>query len=442
MTEPTAVQLRADLEAGKITAREVTDTCLARIAADEERVQAWQHLDPDHARAQADALDAAKRAGRPLGALHGLPVGVKDIIDTYDFPTEHGSPVFAGRRPAEDAWIVQRLRQAGAVILGKTVTTEFAAFAPGKTRNPHDVERTPGGSSSGSAAAVAAGMVPLALGSQTNGSVIRPAAFCGTVGYKPSFGSIPRTGMLTQASNLDHVGVFARSLEDAGLLAQTLFGFDPADPATRMEAAPRLQAAAGEPLRPAPRLGLTFGPARDLAETTTVEAFQELAEHLGAQVVALQLPASFDRALAVHRVINTAEIAYQLGLIYDRHRELVSPQLEELVLEGRAVSAIVYQAALAARDELRQELHVLFREVDAILTPSAAGEAPLGLGATGSPAFCTPWTLCGVPAITLPILAGPGGLPMGAQLVADFHDDVRLFRVASWLGRRVAEGEG
>ncbi len=437
--EPTARELRAALEEGRITVRELVETCLARIEADEPRIRAWAHLDRDYALAQAEALDEARRRGRPQGPLFGLPVGVKDIVDTADLPTEHGSPIFLGRRPSRDAWLVTRLRAAGAVILGKTVTTEFAAFTPGPTRNPHDPERTPGGSSSGSAAAVAAGMVPLAVGSQTNGSVIRPAAFCGAVGFKPTHGSIPRTGMLEQSPTLDHVGVFARDLADAALLAETLVGFAPEDPATRPQAPPRLSRAAAEGLPVRPRLAIVLGPARDRVEPAMLEAMMELAEALGEVAVALELPPGFARALEVHRTIWTAELALRFGRLVAERAELVSERFAELVREGERVDAVAYQRALGQRTLLRRELAALFHEIDAFLTPAAPGEAPPGLAATGDPAFCTTWTLCGVPALTLPLLTGPSGLPMGLQLVADVGDDERLFRVAAWLRATLAE---
>lgn len=437
--EPTARQLRVALEEGRITAREIVETCLARIEADEPRIRAWAHLDRDYAIAQADLLDEARRRGRPQGPLFGLPVGVKDIVDTADLPTEHGSPLFVGRRPRADAWLVGRLKTAGAVILGKTVTTEFAAFTPGPTRNPHDPERTPGGSSSGSAAAVAAGMVPLAIGSQTNGSVIRPAAFCGVVGFKPTHGSIPRTGMLEQSPTLDHVGVFARDLEDAALLAEALVGCDPEDAATRPQASPRLSRAAAEGLPVRPRLGLVLGPARDRAEPALLEAMAELAEALGDAVVPLELPPAFDRALEVHRTIWTAELALRFGRLLAERADLVSDRFKELVREGERVDAVAYQRALGERRFLRRELAALFHEIDAFVTPAAPGEAPRGLATTGDPAFCTTWTLCGAPALTLPLLSGPSGLPMGLQLVADIGDDERLFRVAAWLRSTLAE---
>jgi len=240
LSELGAAAAASALSEGSISSEELVASCLARIAADEERVRAWAFLDADYALQQARAADQRRREGEPLGALHGIPVGIKDIIDTRDMPTENGTVLHAGRTPLEDATVVRMLRAAGAIILGKTVTTELATYAPGKTRNPHNPEHTPGGSSSGSAAAVAAHMVPLALGTQTNGSMIRPAAYCGVVGFKPSFGLIPRHGILKQSRALDQVGVFARSVEDAAFLAEQIIGFDERDPDTRPRAKPPL----------------------------------------------------------------------------------------------------------------------------------------------------------------------------------------------------------
>ncbi|MBV9558018.1 MAG: amidase, partial [Pseudolabrys sp.] len=240
----TAAQAAADIARGLFSAEEYTSACLDRIAAVEPQVQAFTHLDPEHALAQARALDKLKSSGARIGPLHGIPVAIKDIFDTADYPTENGSRVFAGRRPDKDATSVAKLRQAGAVIIGKSVSTEMAYFHPGKTRNPRDLERTPGGSSSGSAAAVAAGMVPLALGSQTNGSVIRPASFCGVFGIKPSHGMVSRAGVLSLSHALDHVGVFARSVEDMAMVMDVLAGFDDADPDSFAYASPDFRATA------------------------------------------------------------------------------------------------------------------------------------------------------------------------------------------------------
>ncbi len=437
--EPSAADLARDLASGKVTALEVVDACLRRLELEEPRIRAWTHLDPEHARAQAEALDARKRAGLPLGRLHGLPVGVKDIYDTTDMPTENGSVLDSGRRPTRDAWVVSRLRAEGAVVLGKTVTTEYACFAPGPTRNPHDPARTPGGSSSGSAAAVAAGVVPLALGSQTNGSVIRPASFCGIHGYKPTFGLVPRTGCLTTSRTLDHPGLFARSLDDLALLAEALIGHDAEDPATAPMPPPPLRRTLAEPQPVPPRLAFVRGPTWEQAEPGTREAFAELAEALGGRLHDVDLSPGFADAVAVHRAIWTAELAYHLRSRWERGADRLSPQLMALIEDGRGVTAVAYQDALARRGEYAAALESLLEEYDAIVTPAAPGEAPLGLEATGSPAFCSLWTLAGLPALNLPILQGPAGLPLGCQLVAGRGDDARLLRVARWLESAVAE---
>ncbi|MGD9509842.1 MAG: amidase [Geminicoccaceae bacterium] len=440
MAEPSACDLAADLAGGNVTALEATETCLARIALDEPRVHAFAHRNPDHTRAQARRLDERRAAGGAIGPLHGVPVAVKDIVDTTDFPTENGSALHAGRRPAQDAAIVVRLRTAGAVIPGKTVTTEFACFTPGPTRNPHDPERTPGGSSSGSAAAVAAGMVPLAIGSQTNGSVIRPASFCGVIGFKPSFGLVPRTGVLSTSATLDHVGVFARSVEDVALLVDVLAGFDAGDPATRPVPPPALRRVSAEPPPATPRLAFVRGPTWDEAELTTRDAFAELTRRLGAAVTEAALPVEFDPAVAIHRVVWTVELAHHLARENTQGREQLSGKLRELIDAGHATSAPDYLAALQQRLALRAGLERLFQEFDAIVTPAAPGEAPRGLAATGSPAFCSLWSLTGVPAISLPILCGPAGLPLGCQLVGAPGDDARLLRTARWLMGEVAGG--
>ncbi len=408
-----------------------TETCLARIAEREPAVAAWAFLDPAHARAQAAALDRAVAAGGRRGPLFGVPVGIKDIFATADMPTENGSHLHAGRRPEADATVVERLRAAGAVIMGKTVTTEFATFEPGKTRNPHDPGRTPGGSSSGSAAAVAAGMVPVALGSQTNGSVIRPASYCGVVGFKPSFGLISRRGMTLQAPTVDHVGLFAQGLADIARLADVLIGHDPTDPATRPMAASRLEAVLAEGRRTAPRLAFVPGPtwAEALPETRTI--FTALAERLG--LAELALPAGFADAVEVHRKISWAELAHHLAPEYRAGPGGLSDRLRAMIEAGRAVAAPDYLAALEARHALIRAMDAVFAEHDALLTPAATGEAPVGLGSTGSPLFCTVWTLLGTPALSLPLLTGPAGMPLGLQLVGRPGGDAALLATARWL---------
>ena len=355
-------------------------------------------------------------------------------------PTEFGSKLWAGRTPRRDAAAVARLRAAGAVILGKTVTTEYAYFTPGKTRNPHNRDHTPGGSSSGSAAAVAALMVPGAIGSQTNGSVIRPAAFCGVVGFKPTHGLIPRSGALLLSRALDHVGVFARSVADAALLAEVMAGLDEDDPDTRAIARPPLaEVAASAPPLP-PRFAFVRSPAWKHAEKVTTAAFAELVEALGEHVTEVEIGESFDRAIDMHRTIMEVEMAHNLHRDFEQGRRVLSEALRAQIERGRKVAAVDYAAALAGSPRLGQMLDGVFDEYDAILTPAAPGPAPRGLDATGNPVFCTLWTWLGTPAVTLPLLSSEKGLPIGVQLVGRRGNDARLLRTANWLVKTLGRG--
>jgi len=433
LTNLTALELAAHIREGKHSSEEVVDAHLARIESVDAAIQAWAFLDPDYARSQARAADAAVKNGQPLGPLHGVPVGVKDIIDTQDMPTENGTVLDEGRRPARDAAIVARLRAAGAVLLGKTVTTELAYYSPNKTRNPLDPKRTPGGSSSGSAAAVASRMAPVAIGTQTNGSVIRPASFCGTVGYKPTWGLIPRTGVLAQSFHLDTIGTFARSLGDAALLADCLIGHDDGDTATRPIAAPNLVAAATSTAAYTPKLAFVRTPVWDQADASTQKAFSSLADQLGECCTSADLPAPFETGHDLQRVLMTGGFAFNLALYEARGRDQLSQQMRKAIDAGREVRAHEYLQAAAMIEVLNDRLSALFETCDAILTPAAAGVAPSGLDSTGNPAFCTLWTLSGTPAITLPLLKGDDGLPLGVQLIGPRGGDARLMQTAAWL---------
>jgi len=430
----------ADIREGRITSAELVSDCLKRIEVVDPEVQAWTFLDRDHAMRQAEALDEHRRSGRPLGPLHGVPVGIKDIFDTGDMPTEFGSPLWAGRTPRADAAAVARLRAAGAVIMGKTVTTEYAYFHPGKTRNPHDATRTPGGSSSGSAAAVASFTVPAAIGSQTNGSVIRPAAFCGVVGFKPTHGLIPRTGALMLSRTLDHVGVMARTVEDVALMAECMAGFDAEDPDTRPIARPPLASiAVSEPPLP-PRFAFVKTPAWPHADAVTRAAFAELTDMLGEAADEVEMGASFEGAIDLHKVVMEAEMAHNFHRDYEQGRDKLSAPLCKLIERGRGTLAVDYQAAVARVSSFNEAIDSVFDEYDAILTPAAPGEAPPGLGSTGNPVFCTIWTYLGTPAITLPLLRSEAGLPLGVQLVGRRGGDARLLRTAHWLVNTLTKG--
>ncbi len=439
LTLLTATQAAANIARGTISAEDFTRACLDRIAAVEGDVQAFIHLDPAHALAQARVLDHLKSDGDRIGPLHGIPVAIKDIFDTADYPTEYGSPIFAGRRPTADATVVRKLREAGAVIIGKTVTTEFAYFNPGKTRNPRDLNRTPGGSSSGSAAAVAAGMVPLALGSQTNGSMIRPAAFCGVFGVKPSHGLISRGGALTLSRTLDHVGAFARSIDDLALVLDVLVGQDSADPDSRPYASPKFRASAAEPPPIPPSFVLVRTPMWEKADADARDAVEDLAKELGAREV--DLPDTYRDAWSGLRAIMAVEMAHNLGDFVDNGGE-ASKTFRELIAEGRKVTATEYLAAIRDARRYADGMASIFEQLaDAIITLSARGVAPLGIEATGDPVFCTLWTLTGFPSLNVPLLANADGLPIGVQLVGASGRDERLLRTARALVEQLAEAE-
>jgi Asp-tRNA(Asn)/Glu-tRNA(Gln) amidotransferase A subunit family amidase len=424
---------------GQISSVDLVEACLDRVREVDGQVQAWAFLDPEYALAQARAADELRLTGEPTGALHGVPVGIKDIIDTSDMPTENGSVLHAGRTPSRDASVVTLLRDAGAIIMGKTVTTEFATRHPGKTRSPHNPAHTPGGSSSGSAAAVAAGMVPLALGSQTTGSTIRPASYCGVYGFKPTHGMIPRHGIFQLSRTLDHVGLFARTVEDIALLLEQLAAHDERDPDSRPRArAPYREIAAAEPPL-TPMLGFLKTSLWDRVDADAREAFGELVAHLGDRVEEVELVTPFDELLEWQRAIGGAEIAINLRQEWEKGRDKLSPALRARIEAGRAVHAMDYLQALGRIRELNASLLELFEQrYDAILTPPAFGTAPKGLESTGDPALCALWTLCGMPALSVPLMQGANGLPLGVQLVGARHRDAQLLRTARWLVTRLA----
>ena len=428
---PSAGEIAAEVRAGRESALAVCAAALARIAETEPAVHAWCHLDESEARERARAIDA----GGLRGALAGVPVAVKDIIDTADQPTENGTPLDTGRRPGADATAVERLRAAGALILGKTVTTELACGASGATRNPHAPARTPGGSSSGSAATVAAGGVPLALGTQTAGSVVRPAAFCGTWGMKPSFGTIPRTGVTRLSRTLDHVGVFAGSARDVALGIDAISGDDGVDRASAGRAPTRLAAALTLPLG-RPRLAFIGQPAWEEVEPGAAATYEAAAAALGAEP--LTLDSRFDDAEAVHRGIMQREVAHAFAPWWERGAADLSDTVRAHIAGGREIDADAYLSLLDAADAMRHAFEQALRPYDAALTPAAPGPAPEGLAFTGSRTQTMLWTMLGVPAINVPVLK-VGGLPLGLQAVGRFGADATTLRAAAWCAARLQE---
>lgn len=434
LTRMTATQAADALKAGTVTSEALVRALLERIAERDEAVAAWAALDQERVLHEAREADALRRAGLARSAIAGLPVGIKDIIDTAEYPTEYGTPIFKGHYPSEDATIVGELKRAGAIIMGKTVTTELAFFGPGKTRNPHNPTHTPGGSSSGSAAAVADFQVPLALGTQTAGSVIRPAAYCGVIGFKPTFGYISRTGILPQSAPLDTVGVYARSIDDVALLTDAISAYDPRDGDMNSSPKTSLRSAVANAFERPPRLAFVLSPAGAKADPEAAEAYKTFASTFGAraEVVVTELPADFDSALRLQQIVQFSDIAKNYGPIVERNPDVISAKLKEIIAEGRSFSAADIAAARAERDPLYDALRPILINYDAILTPAAQGTAPPGLGSTGSPQFNGLWTYLGMPCISLPLLQ-LGGLPLGVQLVAARGDDTGLLRVAKNL---------
>ena len=427
MTEPSTLSAREaarQISERRITAEALVTAYLDHIEAREPVVGAWQYLDREQALAAARRRDIEP----PRGPLHGIPIAVKDLIDTVDMPTTYGSPIYRGHRPAADASCVALARATGAIILGKTVTTEFATFTPGKTANPHNPAHTPGGSSSGSAAAVADGMVPLAFGTQTAGSVIRPGAFCGCFAYKPSFGLINRAGVKPLADSLDTIGVFARSVEDAAFFA----GLLSERPALRHLAVPQQ----------APHFGVYRTPMWDQAEPATAAALdiaREALERAGAAVTELAIAPE-------HKALNEAQDTIMCfetvrALAHERieHSAELSPRLAQLIDTGMAIGAEIYDHARNRAAAARAALDAFFGSCDAILVPAAPGEAPAGLGNTGDPIFNRMWTLLGVPCAALPARWSDSGLPTGVQLVGRVNDDPRLMLCSAFLERALFE---
>lgn len=414
----TASEIVEQIQAQNLTAETVVRACLEHIAAREPEVEAWQHLDPTLAIQQAKALDK----GPARGPMHGVPVGVKDIIDTADMPTAYGTPIHAGHRPHKDAACIALTRRAGGLIIGKTVSTEFANRYPGKTRHPMDPKRTPGGSSSGSAAAIADQMVPLALGTQTSGSTIRPAAYNGCFGYRPTWGDFRMTGVMEAAGSLDTLGLMARSVQDISLYRHVLIG-----QSTRVST-----------LKPhAPlRVGVCQTPFWDQADDATKAAIEATAKAMskaGAKVTGLDLPHGFDSIDLTHQHVSSFEFVRNRAWEINHHFDEISQTLRENRLaHGESCSFAQYQEARQQCEQRRLKLEEIFKDYDVLLTPSAPGEAPIGLNATGSHAFSSIWTVCHTPSITLPLFHGENNLPIGVQLVTKRDTDDDLFAFALW----------
>ncbi|EGI76487.1 amidase [Hylemonella gracilis] len=416
-----ATELARGLQSRSLTAEAVARACLARVAERDGELKAWVHVDADQVLAQARALDQ----GPVRGLLHGLPIGVKDVFDTHDMPTQYGSPIYAGHRPSVDAAPVALAREAGALLLGKTATTEFSTFQASPTRNPRNVKHTPGGSSSGSCAAVGSDMVPLAFGAQTAASIIRPAAYCGVVGYKPSFGFISRVGVKALSDTLDTIGCVARTVDDVALFAAALSGDK------TLADLPVIQ----QPLR----VGLCK-PHADKLLPETHAAMELAAKKLsaaGAKVVKIALSPDHAQLTQAHIDIMAFETARALSDERQRHGDHISTGLRGVIDKGLQMNYTHYAAQLRYVEETRATLPALYARCDVLLAPSAAGEAPLFEAGTGDPTWCRMWTLLGLPCVHLPFTHGPQGLPVGLQAIGPMHADRATLAAAAWMMQKL-----
>ncbi len=424
----------------RFSCEDLAHACLKRAQKLEPDIAAWVWLKPDAIVEKARELDRHLHIGKTSGDLFGVPLAIKDIIDVQGVPTRMGLTAFEGYVPDKSARVVHRLEEAAALIFGKTVTAELAYLNPGATRNPWNLAHTPGGSSSGSAAAVAARCVPAAIGTQTNGSVIRPAAFCGVVGYKPSSGLISRVGILKFSHTLDQVGIFARQVVDVALVTSAVIGHTPDDADSLSDFALVPRNLEPKPLFQPPRLAAVRSPVWHLASKDQQDNFTQTVAMLrkaGASVEPAVLPDFFNRAHAIHRAIMYYEGARAFAALPAQQRDRLSKEINRLINEGLLINEPAYHTALEERTRLQGELNEFIRLYDAIITPPARGEAPATLDETGDPTFCTIWTLCGAPAITIPSGLGARGLPLGLQLVGGYLQDARLLQVAQWCAQRL-----
>ena len=429
----TITELAHQLREGQISSVDACSQYIERIEKFEKDVKAWAHFSKKLLLEKAIDADVYRKSGKPLGALHGLPIAVKDIIGTIDMPTECGTTIRKKMSSTQESEVVNLLKIEGAIVMGKTETTELAYFHPGKTTNPHDYTRTPGGSSSGSAAVVAAHMAPLSIGSQTNGSIIRPASYCGVVGYKPSYGLISRSGVLRQSDKLDHIGVFGKTVEDVALFTKSLIKKDLYDSST-------VHYAADEMLKVCKK-GPLYEPKFIFYKTKnwknidkeSQKSFEHLIKTFKKNIEVFDTPTYFDDIPRYHKVIHETDMANNFQKYYKKSKKKLSKEMISAIERGLKYSAKEYADAIDFMKQSYKSYSDVFADYHGVLTPATTGVAPKGLKSTGSPEFCTVWTYMGLPTISLPLLTGANNLPLGVQLIGDRLDDLRFLGIANWL---------
>src|SRR5210317_752165 len=432
-----ASELSKGISTGDILSEDLVKSYIGRIKKFDKTIKAWAHFDAQYILDKAVSADDYRKLGRPIGPLHGLPIAIKDIFGTNDMPTGCGTPLRTGRQTKDDSEVVSLLRASGALLMGKTVTTEFAYFDPGKTTNPHDETRTPGGSSSGSAAAVASFMAPAAIGSQTNGSVIRPASYCGVIGYKPTYGLISRSGVLKQSHLLDHVGVFARTIEDIAFITKEIVKRDTKDRSTVPYSISNITQICKEDPPFDPRFVFIKTSKWKNLDKESLKSFETFIKKYSAHIEVLDTPSYFDDIFKYHQIIHETDMAYAFSDYYKKSKNKLGKKLVEAIERGLKYKASEYVEACENRDYFYKLFEETFHDYHAILTPASTGVAPKTLKQTGSPEFSTIWTYLGMPALSLPLLQGESGMPLGVQIIGEKFDDSRLLRTSNWLINKV-----
>ena len=433
------IELVDKIKSGEVTSKELCEVYINRIEKFEKKVCAWAFFDKKKLLEKAEEADTYRSSGKPLGPLHGIPVALKDIIGTYDMPTECGTKLRKGKSLSQDSEVSNLIKNSGAILMGKTVTTELAYFDPGKTKNPHDYTRTPGGSSSGSAAAVASYMTPLAVGTQTNGSVIRPASYCGVVGYKPSFGLISRTGILKQSSFLDQVGVFSRSVEDAAYFSKVLIKKDLYDCDTVHYSADNMMDELEKELEFEPKFIFYKTESWKKISKKNQEIFNYFIKSFKKNVEVFDEPSYFKDIFKYHKIIHETDMARSFSDYYRLSKKSLGKNLIKAIERGKKYSAYEYGEAIDFRSRAYESYKEVFDDYYGVITPSSLGVADKGLASTGSPELSTIWTYMGLPTLNLPVLSGENNLPLGLQIIGNKFDDLRFLKYAKWLEEEMSD---
>ena len=433
------IELVDKIKSGEVTSKELCEVYINRIEKFEKKVCAWAFFDKKKLLEKAEEADTYRSSGKPLGPLHGIPVALKDIIGTYDMPTECGTKLRKGKSLSQDSEVSNLIKNSGAILMGKTVTTELAYFDPGKTKNPHDYTRTPGGSSSGSAAAVASYMTPLAVGTQTNGSVIRPASYCGVVGYKPSFGLISRTGILKQSSFLDQVGVFSRTVEDAAYFSKVLIKKDLYDCDTVHYSADNMMDELEKELEFEPKFIFYKTESWKKISKKNQEIFNYFIKSFKKNVEVFDEPSYFKDIFKFHKIIHETDMARSFSDYYRLSKKSLGKNLIKAIERGKKYSAYEYGEAIDFRSRAYESYKEVFDDYYGVITPSSLGVADKGLASTGSPELSTIWTYMGLPTLNLPVLSGENNLPLGLQIIGNKFDDLRFLKYAKWLEEEMSD---